>query len=430
MSATGTILLSNTELTRFLFAIILLLIFAHSFGYLFQRFKMPKVIGEIIGGILLGPTFLGYFFPEAYDWIFSAFSSEGKLLAVIYWLGLLLLMFMSGFEIQKSINRDDRKTIFAILIGATIIPFIAGFFSPMFYDFSPFLGAKGNMLALSIIIAIAVAVTAIPIISKIFIELGIMNTRFAKIVIAIATIEDIILWVMLAIATALVGTEEVSALKIISTVAITLMFFGISLILMPRIIRFSNSLRINLLIKSSLSGYALIICFLFTALASILNINVVFGAFLAGIIIGTMPNEKFGDIKAHIKEVSLAFFIPIYLAIVGLKIDLIHSFDIMFFFGFLLFSTLIKVLGTIITARIIKKDWLSSLNLGIVMSARGTIGIILATVAFDAGIINQEFFVVLVMIAIVTTLFAGYWLKFVMSKGWALMKEESSKDIL
>src|SRR3989338_2286142 len=186
MSATGTILLSNTELTRFLFAIILLLIFAHSFGYLFQRFKMPKVIGEIIGGILLGPTFLGYFFPEAYDWIFSAFSSEGKLLAVIYWLGLLLLMFMSGFEIQKSINRDDRKTIFAILIGATIIPFIAGFFSPMFYDFSPFLGAKGNMLALSIIIAIAGAVTAIPIISKIFIELGIMNTRFAKIVIAIA----------------------------------------------------------------------------------------------------------------------------------------------------------------------------------------------------------------------------------------------------
>jgi Kef-type K+ transport system membrane component KefB len=423
MSFAELISLSNTELTRLFFAIVLLLVSAHCCSYIFKLLKMPRVVGEILGGLILGPTILGFFAPDAYTWIFNAFEGEGKMISIIYWIGLILLMFISGFEIQRSFGKDDKITIFAVLIGATVIPFIAGWILPSFYDFTPFLGAKENMLALKIIIAIAIAVTSIPVISKIFIDLDVINTRFAKIILSIATIEDVFLWVALAIATGLVNGKEIDHWTIMITIMITIIFFGIMLIIMPRLVRFTNNVRLNFIIKSSVSGYVLFICFLFAAIASILNINIIFGAFLAGVVVGSMPSEKFKGVKDNIKEFSLAFFIPIYFAVVGLKLDLIYNFDLTFFLMFLLFAVIIKTAGTFIAAKVAGKDNLSSLNLAVAMNTRGGPGIVLATVAFDIGIINEIFFVTLVMVAIVTSLMAGYWFKWVLGKGLPLLKE-------
>ncbi|MBU1245720.1 MAG: cation:proton antiporter [Nanoarchaeota archaeon] len=427
MDVANLITLNNLEITRFFFAIALLLISAHGFGYLFQRFKLPRVVGEIVGGLVLGPTILGFFAPNIFTWIFNAFEAEGKLISIIYWFGLVLLMFISGFSIQKSFSKEDKKTIFAILIGATIIPFIAGWVAPTFYDFSPFLGVKNSMPALKIVIAIAVAVTSIPVISRIFIDLKVINTRFAKIILTTATIQDVILWVALAIATGIVSAEALSISGIVSTILITLVFFGASLIIMPKLLKFSNNLRLNLLIKSSVTGYTLFICFFFVAIASILNVNIVFGAFLAGIVIGTMPNEKFGVVKTHIKEISLAFFIPIYFAVVGLKLDLIHNFNVLFFLGFLLFTTIFETIGTLIATKLTKKDWLTSFNFAVAMNTRGGPGIILATIAFDMGIINETFFVTLVMVAIITSILSGYWFKFMLLKGWRFLENGVKK---
>jgi Kef-type K+ transport system membrane component KefB len=424
MGVAESVTLSDLELTRTFFAIVLLLSSAHFFGYLFQKFSLPRVIGEIFGGLLLGPTGLGFIWPDAHNWIFNAFEAEGKLISIIYWFGLVLLMFISGFELEKSVDKKDRRIIGAILLGATVIPLLAGWLAPSFYDFSPYLGTKANMLALKIVIAIAVAVTSIPVISKIFLDLEIIHTRFAKIVLATATIQDVFLWVALAIATGLVSATSLGLSNIISTVVITVLFFALALTVMPKLIRFSNGLRYNLLIKSSASGYVLLICFLFSATASVLDVNIVFGAFLAGIVIGVMPRDRFGREKRHIKEISMAFFIPLYFAIVGLKLDLVEHLDILFFLGFLLFTTLFETAGTLIAAKLAKKDWLSSFNLAVAMNTRGGPGIVLATVAFDLGIINQTFFVALVLIAIVTSLLAGYWFKYVISKGWQLLAGE------
>jgi Kef-type K+ transport system membrane component KefB len=423
MNVSTSITLSSFELTRFFFAITLLLTFAHCFGYLFHKYKLPKVVGEIFGGFLLGPTILGNYFPHIHNWLFNAFIEEGKLIAVIYWLGLILLMFVSGFEIQKNFNHEDKKTITAVLLGATIIPFLAGWLVPYVYDFSPYIGFENNVLALRIVIAIAVAVTSIPVISRIFIDLNIINSHFAKIVLSAATIQDIILWIALAVATGLVSVEGASFSGVIYAVFITVAFFILTLTLIPKIMKLGNVLRINLLIKSSAAGYVLFVCFLFSAIASILKVNIVFGAFLAGVAIGLMPDKKFEKEKTQIKEIGLAFFIPIYFAVVGLKLNLIHHFDIGFFLWFLVFSSGLEMIGTMTAARLIKKDWLSSLNLGIAMNTRGGPGIVLATVAFDLGIINDTFFVTLVLIAVVTSLSAGCWFKYVLSKGSVLLNK-------
>ncbi|MDD5633997.1 MAG: cation:proton antiporter [Candidatus Omnitrophica bacterium] len=422
MNVATSISLNNFELTRFFFAIISLLISAHFFGYLFHKFKLPKVIGEILGGFLLGPTVLGHFSPQAHNWLFNAFAEEGKLISIIYWLGLILLMFVSGFEIQKKFSSEDKKIVGAVILGATVIPFIAGWIAPYIYDFSSYMGPKNNMFAMRIVIAIAVAVTSIPVISKIFIDLNVLHSHFAKVVLAAATIQDILLWIALAIATGLVSTTAISVAGIASSVMVTIAFFVLTLAFMPKVIGFGNSLKYNLLIKSSVAGYILFICFLFSALASILNVNIVFGSFLAGIVIGLMPNEKFEKEKNHIREIGLAFFIPVYFAVVGLKLDLIRHFDLVFFLWFLLFSSVFEISGTLIAAKVIKKDWLSSFNLGVAMNTRGGPGIVLATVVFDLGIINETFFVTLVLAAITTSLVAGYWFKYVLSKGWDLLR--------
>src|SRR5213593_4891729 len=218
---------------------VLLLFTAHFFGFLFYESKLPRVIGEIFGGLLLGPTLLGYFSLPAMNWLFGAFPTEGKLIALISNFGLVLLMFISGFEIQRSFSREDRRIATAFLLGATIVPFLVGVAIPYLYNLTAYSGPNGNPLSLAIIVGIGVSVTSIPVISKIFIDLKIINTRFAKIVLAIATVEDVIQFAMLAVAAGLSESTNLALDTIATTVLVTLLFLAFCLIVLPRIILYT-----------------------------------------------------------------------------------------------------------------------------------------------------------------------------------------------
>ena len=402
----------------------LLLFSAYACSFLFNKIKLPRVIGEIFGGLILGPTIFGYLFPDSENWIFSAYPSEGKLLSLVSWFGLILLMFISGVEIRGTFSREDKRTAVAFLLGATILPFLIGLAVSRAYDFSSYAGPNSNPLSLSIIIGIAVAVTSIPVISKIFLDLRIMGTHYARIVLAIATIEDSILYAGLAIATGVAGASAPSTSTITLTIALTTVFLVSGLVVLPRVLRWLSTSKARVLMEMSHSRFALFLCFLFVAAAALLNVNVVFGAFLAGIAIGTVPQDVFAKATGSIKKISLALFMPAYFAIVGLELDLIHQFDIAIFLGFLLFSSGLKITGALGVGKLIRKSWLSSVNLAIGLNARGGPGIVLATIAFGAGLISEPFFVALVLIAIVTSLITGYWLRYARAKGWPLLEED------
>src|SRR5437870_12502103 len=154
MSLATSITLSTLELTRFFFAMVLLLFTAHSCGFLFYEAKLSRVIGEIFGGLVLGPTFLGYVAPDAENWVFGAFVSEGALISLISYFGLVLLMFISGFEIQRSFSREDRKIATSFLVGATVVRFVIGMLVLYFYSFAPYLVLNAYWLSLAIIVGI------------------------------------------------------------------------------------------------------------------------------------------------------------------------------------------------------------------------------------------------------------------------------------
>src|SRR6266850_1752860 len=139
--------------------------------------------------------------------------------------GVVLLMFMSGMEIKARFAREDRKVAFPLLAGATLLPFLLGVAAPRVFNFKPYMGANGNISSLTIIIGIAVAITSIPVISKIFLDLGIMHTRFARICLTVATVEDIALWGLLAVAISLSKSAHPSMYTLIKTPVVTILFF-------------------------------------------------------------------------------------------------------------------------------------------------------------------------------------------------------------
>jgi Kef-type K+ transport system membrane component KefB len=333
-------------------------------------------------------------------------------------------MFVSGVEIHGTFSREDKRTAVAFLLGATILPFLIGIGLSRVYNFNTYAGPNSNPLSLSLIIGIAVAVTSIPVISKIFIDLKIMGSRYARIVLAIATVEDAILYAGLAVATGIAGATAPSGYTIADVIILTAVFLLVGLLVVPRGLRWLSTSRGRILMEMSHSRFALFLLFLFVAIAALLNVNIVFGAFLAGIAIGAVPQEMFSKATASIKKISLALFTPAYFAIVGLELDLIHQFDIIIFLGFLLLSSGLKIAGALGVGKLIRKSWSSSVNLALGLNARGGPGIVLATVAFSAGLISEPFFVALVLIAIVTSLVTGYWLRYVLAKGRLLLLEE------
>src|SRR5437879_703700 len=415
--------LSDVEVTRFFVAIVALMGLAHFMGSVFGRLRMPRVIGEIAGGLVLGPTLLGHFAPGAYRWAFAAFPEEGKLLAMASEFGLILLMFMSGMEIKARFAREDRKVAFPLLAGATLLPFLVGMAAPKVYNFKPYMGSPTvNSSSLTIIIGIAVAITSIPVISKIFLDLGIMHTRFARICLTVATVEDIALWGLLAVAISLSKSSHPSLGDFIRTPLVTIAFFAVAMVLLPRLLNGLLRTPAHGVVDNRPVRFALLACFAMVAVSELLGVKDMFGALLAGMAICRLPNEVVDVVRTKVKAFALVFFTPIYFAIVGLKLDLVKSFDVKFFLGFFLFCTVVKTLATTVAGRLSTGDWLSTFNLAAALNARGGPGIVLASVAYDAKIIDERFFITLVLTAVVTSLFAGGWSRYVLNKGWPLLR--------
>jgi Kef-type K+ transport system membrane component KefB len=418
----AAISLTEVEITRFFFAIVALMGMAHFVGSLFVRMKMPRVIGEIAGGLILGPTVLGALAPGAHEWIFKGFAGEDKLLAMASEFGLVLLMFMSGMEIKARFARDDRKVAFPLLAGATLLPFIVGAAAPRVFDFTSYMGPNGNLSSLTIIIGIAVAITSIPVISKIFIDLGIMHTRFARICLTVATVEDIALWGLLAVAISLSKSADPSVYDVVKTPVVTLIFFIVAMVGIPRLLNGLCRTPARNVVENRPVRLALLTCFGMVAVSELLGVKEMFGALLAGMAITRLPSDVVEVVRTKVKAFALVFFTPIYFAIVGLKLDLLKSFDPAFFLGFFLFCCVVKSLATAVAGRFTTGDWLSTANLAAALNTRGGPGIVLASVAFDAGIIDERFFITMVLTAVVTSLFAGVWFRYVLSQGWPLLR--------
>ena len=415
--------MSNSDLTSVLFLLLLLVGLAQLLGYLFVKIRQPKVIGEILAGIVLGPALLGRIHLGATS-LPELAKHQAPILNFVYWMGLLLLMFMSGAETKQLFTRDERREVSWLAIVGTGIPFVLGLvFGPRLVG-PAISGPKGNKLSLVIILAVAVAVTSVPVISKIFADLKILHTRFARLVLGVAVLEDIVLWAALAVATAVAGTAALHPGEMAYHLLATIGFFALGLTLLPRAIKKLNKSKFNFLAKHSPVGYALAVLLAYCVIAGALDVNLVFAAFLAAFAVVHRKRRLFAEALDAIGKVSFAFFIPVYFAIVGLKLDLVKSFSWQLLVLFVVGTCIIKILAVSLAGRLAGFRGLDLINLSLTTNARGGPGIVLASVAFDAGIINATFYTTLVLAAVITSQFAGAWLDYVLRRGWPLLSGE------
>ena len=399
---------------------------AQALGYFFVKLRQPKVVGEILAGVVLGPALLSRL--PAVSHLMQAANQQAGVFNFIYWLGLLLLMFLSGAETRELFTRDERREVAWLSIVGTGAPFLLALLLGPWLIRPALAGTNGNRLSLIIILAVGVAVTSVPVVSKIFADLKILHTRFARLVLGVAVLEDIVLWLALAVATALAGKTRLNpqqlALHLIATVA----FFVLGLTLIPRAVKRINKSRFNILAQHSPVAYALGVLLAYCVVAGALDVSVVFAAFLAGFAVVHKKRRLFADALEAIGKFSFAFFIPAYFAIVGLKLDLIRGFSLPMIAAFLLGSCLVKILSVSLAGRFAGFRGLDLINLAITTNARGGPGIVLASVAFDAGIISSQFYTTLVVAAVLTSQIAGAWLDYVLRRGWPLLTPAASRE--
>jgi len=410
---------SNSDLTTILFVLLLLVGLAQVGGYLLVYLRQPKVVGEILAGIVLGPALLGRLPSVAR--LMERAQTGGHVLDFVYWLGLLLLMFLSGSEIRQLFSREERREVAWLGIVGTGIPFLLALLLGGWLLRPSLAGPNGNRLSLIIILGVGVAVTSVPVVSKIFADLGILHTRFARLVLGVAVLEDIVLWLALALATALAGKAALDARAMTYHLAATIGFFGLGLTILPRIVKRINKSRFNLFAKHSPVGYAIAVLLAYCAVGGALGVSLVFAAFLAGFAVVHKKRRLFAEALDAIGKVSFAFFVPVYFAMVGLKLDLVRGLSVKMIAAFLLGSCAVKILSVALAGRLAGFRGLEVINLAITTNARGGPGIVLASVAFDARIISPQFYTTLVVAAVVTSQVAGAWLDYVLRTGRPLL---------
>ena len=399
--------LSEHEIIATLIALALLLGCAYSLGTLMERLKAPRVVGEILGGLVLGGTLLYHFFPDLMGGIFLAYPEEGKVLNIFYQLGLIFLMFLSGYNTRLELDRSNGRVIFFVFFGATVLPMLGAL--PFIRMFQPaFIGEMGNEISFGLVFTIGVAITSIPVISKIFFDMGIMNTHFSNTVLTVSTFQDLLLWILLNAATRIASAGELRLVDMIGVVVITLGLFAVVKLIsdhtkpkerhLPPITFYSVSFVILLLVCAGLYK---------------VGINIMYAAFLVGYVVKAVAgvDERIRNAMDSLGNFAFSFFIPIYFALVGIQLNLLNHFSLSRFALFFVIAFGLEGVGTFLMLQFTDLRPAVKINFAVTMNARGGPGIVLATVAYSYQIISIEFFTVLILTTMLSSLIAGYWLR-------------------
>ena len=420
--------MTNREIGSLLFLLFLFLSSAHLLGYCFVRLRQPRVIGEIMAGILLGPSLLGRLavaVSAGVPALPGLMHQHAPIMNFIYQLGLLLLMFISGIETRHLFGREERRQVGWLVCLGTGIPFLIALGASPWLPLDRLAGAAHQRTSLVLVLGIGIAVTSIPVISRIFYDLKILHTRFARLVLGVAVIEDIGLWAVLAMAIALAASGTLPKQEIVKHMVAALIYFIAGLAVAPRLLTRIAHARWNVLASFSPVGYVLLVLFAYSAVAAAFDVSLVFAAFLAGFA-AAADGQHFSAALDSIEKFSFAVFIPLYFAIVGYRLDVGKSFSFAMLGSYVAAACLVKIAAVSLGAKAAGFRGLDNLNLSVAMNARGGPGIVLATVAFDAGIVNAAFFTTLVIAAVFTSQAAGAWLEYVLHKGWPLLSGEEN----
>jgi Kef-type K+ transport system membrane component KefB len=378
-----------------------------------RRVGQSAVVGEIIMGILLGPSLLGWVAPQAFEFVFRSTAPEP--LQVLSGLGLVLLMFQIGLEFDFShlTERSSRAVVLRVSAACLVLPFGIGLV--LGYYAAPVLSPQANRIDSALFVATAFSITALPVLGRIMLDLRVTRTRLAVIAISAAAVNDIVGWLLLALVTALAVTTFDGAhfgLRILLLAGYVLVCIGWLRPLLKKLVRRSNPTEGRM--SGNLLGALLVMTFLSAMATYQLGIFAVFGAFLIGVILFDEP-ELVRAWQERVGQFVAVFFIPIFFTYTGLRTS-IGSLSSPAAWGWcaltIALATAGKFGGAYLGARRSHLTHTQATILAFMMNTRGLMELVVINVGLDLGIISQQMFTILVLMAIVSTVITTPALRF------------------
>jgi len=391
-------------LALLLLQIIVIVLVARLFGRLAQFIKQPAVVGEIIAGICLGPSLLGWIWPGSSQFLFPAESL--KSLQFLSQIGLAFFMFIVGMELDAGKVKHKAHDAIMISHASIVFPFFLGVLLA-YYMFPSFAPVHVSFLSFALFMGIAMSITAFPVLARIVQERKLTGTPLGTLAITCAAADDITAWCMLAAVVAIAKAS--SLLGTLITLCAALLLVAIMMYLVkPWLAK-----KLQQFITGNKSKAAVALVFLVVLMsawiAEVIGIHALFGAFLAGVIMPADSTVK--DLLADkVEDVSVLLLLPIFFAFTGLRtqIGLLDHAQLWAMFGLIMLVAVGgKLGGSTLTAKLMGQSWTDALAIGALMNTRGLMELIVLNLGYDLGILSPQIFAMLVLMALATTFMTG-----------------------
>ncbi|KUL34520.1 cation:proton antiporter [Actinoplanes awajinensis] len=391
---------------RLFLAVLLIGGLAHAGGWLAARLRQPRVVGEIVAGLLLGPSVLGRFLPEVSTALFPAdIRADLNVLAQI---ALILFMFSVGAEMDLRMMRRQGAAIGMISQATMIAPFLLGLLLvPTLYP--DFAGEGVGMVPFAIFMGTAISITAFPVLARIVQDSGLSGTRLGNLAMICAGINDVMAWCALAVVIAVIQAGSALGALVALPLAIAVSAFAL-LVLKPLLQRAAD--RLDAVQASLAVRIVAVLCLVF-ALAGLtdqIGVHAIFGAFLAGLIL-PRKSRFLAAVPERLSTLNRALLLPVFFASIGLQVDVVSAIGhtSVLLAGLLILVVAVggKLLSAAFCARAGGMPWRESLGLGVLLNARGITEIVVLRTGMDIGVINTKAFTVMVVMALTTTIMAA-----------------------
>jgi Kef-type K+ transport system membrane component KefB len=395
-----------------------LLFVARFLGEVMRKLGQPSVVGELLAGVVLGPSVFGVLWPDLQASVFPVSQHQADLLAVVSWLGVLCLLVITGLETDLGLIKRRGRSALIVSAGGIIVPFASGIALGWMLP-AAYLAQPEARLVFALFMAVAMSISAVPVIAKVLMDLELARRDIGQLIMAAAMTDDTIGWILLSVVAGLATAGSVNVLSVAQALGGAVIFLVIALTVGSRIVSRiitltdtlfgGNNAQLSIILVLALGG---------AALTHQMGIEAVLGAFVIGILVVSAP--RYRHESGHgLEMITNSFLAPIFFASAGVKVNLLRLADPeVFMIGLLVLgiACLGKFVGAYLGAWAAGVTHWERLALGSGMNARGAMEIVVATVGLGLGILSVEMYSIIVMVAIVTSLMAPPLLRWTLSK--------------
>ncbi len=418
------------DLLIFWVNILVLVAVSHLFGAIMRKVGLPSVVGALLAGLVLGPSVFGVVWESGFEWFLPEIGqgAQWTLLAAVSWMGVVLLLVVTGFETDLGLITKLGRSALLVTTGSLVVPLIGGVVVGLLLP-SLFLGEDAERLTFTLFVALALAVSSLAVVAKILSELGLMRRDFGQITVAAGMANDVVGWILLGVFTGLATSGEVSAGQVLVTLGGIAAFGVLALtvgqrlvdLLLRQVRRTGGSLAAALAV-------AMVTMLGFGVATEWLKVEAVLGAFVAGVVLHRSRFQH-EDVIHHLEGMTNALFAPVFFATAGLQVDLrlLNNAEALWWALIVLAVAIVfKFAGAYGGARLAGRTHRAGLALGAGLNARGTLEIVIATVGLSVGVFSPTAFSVIVLVPVLTSLFASATLRGVVNN-WQGTPDEQER---